>query len=287
VAVSQNRIAWTTTIAQAFPQLANIRAEYRDVTLRELLSHQSGVKANITSEAAFGSGTTVVDQRASVTAWAVEQPPAGARGAFLYSNLGYIIAAAMLDRALGTSFEAAMSAQVFGPLGMTTAGWGPQAAAGSTTQPVAHRWTNGSWLELENLDNPPVYGSAGRAHMSLTSWAHFVREVLRVEAGTSTIVPAAIGREMTVGLVPAPIPQTTYGLGWHVSTRVWANGKVLFHDGSNTGNMSMAYLAPVRNVAILVTTNGWDPNPNGSANLSVQALNQLYGRLITYHNTGK
>jgi CubicO group peptidase (beta-lactamase class C family) len=43
VAVSQGRIDWTTTLLQAFPELATIRAEYREVTLRDLLSHQAGL----------------------------------------------------------------------------------------------------------------------------------------------------------------------------------------------------------------------------------------------------
>src|SRR5687767_10317309 len=69
VAVSQGRIQWTTTLAQAFPELANIRAEYRDLTLRELLSHQSGFQRDL-NQAAFGSGTTPTAQRASAAAWA-------------------------------------------------------------------------------------------------------------------------------------------------------------------------------------------------------------------------
>jgi CubicO group peptidase (beta-lactamase class C family) len=282
VAVSQNRIQWTTTIPQVFPELANIRPEYRDVTLRDLLSHQSGLPGSITP-AVFGGwkDLPVAAQRDSTVAWAVRQPPAGPRGRFAYSGLGYVLADAMLARVFGTSFVAAMTAQVFAPLGMTDAGFGPQAAVGSTTQPIGHYGTDGSWQVREGHDIPPVFASAGGAHMSLASWARLVREVLRVEAGTPTLASAAVAREMTSEQVTTG-PETSYGLGWGIKTRVWANGKLIHHDGSNGANYSIAVLAPRRNVAILVTTNAQEANGR-----SPQALNDLISRLIAYYDAAK
>jgi CubicO group peptidase (beta-lactamase class C family) len=281
VAVSQNRIAWTTTIQQLFPELANIRPEYRDVTLRDLLSHQSGL-AGIPGGGAPGGATTPTALRASMVASVLQQPPFGTRGTFAYNNVGYVVAGAMLERALGTSFEAAVASQIFAPLGMTDAAWGPQAPAGSTTQPAAHRLqANGSWSVLEGYDLPPVFNSSGTMHMSLASWARFVRETLRVEAGTSTLVPAAVARQTTSPVVTVN-PTTSYGMGWSVSTRTWANGKVLFHDGTNLGNVSLAFLAPTRGVAFLVTANGYDEKGRAA-----QALDALSARLITFHDTGK
>jgi CubicO group peptidase (beta-lactamase class C family) len=281
VAVSQSRIQWTTTLAQAFPELASIRAEYRDVTLRDLLSHQSGLPRDA-SPSAFVSATTAPAQRALAVTWAVQQPPIVARGTFSYSNLGYVVASAMLERAFGTSYEAAMAAQVHAPLGVTDAGWGPQAAAGSTTQPVAHLWDpNGSWLAREAFDNPPVYNSSGRAHLSLASWGRVLREVLRVEAGAPTLASADVARQTTAAAVTVN-PTTSYGFGWLVSTRSWANGKVLYHDGSNGANHSLAFVAPMRDVAFLATTNGFDAGGRSS-----KALDALIGRLNVFHSTGR
>ena len=281
VAVSQNRIQWTTTLAQAFPELTNIRPEHREVTLRDLLSHQSGFTRDA-SPLAFGSGTTAPAQRTLAAAWAVQQPPAVARGTYSYSNLGYVVASAMLERAFATSYEAAMATHIHAPLGVTDAGWGPQAAAGSTTQPVAHSWQpNGSWQVLEAFDNPPVYNSSGRAHMSLASWGRVMREVLRVEAGAPTLAVADVARQTTTAAVTVN-PTTSYGFGWVISTRSWANGKVLFHDGSNGANHSLTFVAPLRNVAFLATTNGYDAGGRSS-----KALDALIGRLNVFHTTGR
>jgi CubicO group peptidase (beta-lactamase class C family) len=280
VAVSEDRIQWTTTVAQAFPELTNIRAEYREVTLRDLLSHQSGFPRDVGGP--YADATTTPAQRALAVSWAVQQPPAAARGTFSYSNLGYHIAGAMLERVFGTSYEDAMAARVYAPLGATDAGWGPQAAAGSASQPVAHTWaSNGSWVAREAFDNPPVNNSSGRAHMSLASWGRLLREVLRVEAGAPTLASADVARQTTAAAVTVN-PTTSYGHGWLISTRSWANGKVLFHDGSNGANHSLAFVAPMHDVAFLATTNGFDPGGRSS-----KALDALIARLNAFHTTGR
>ena len=117
--------------------------------------------------------------------------------------------------------------------------------------------------------------------MSLTSWARLVREVLRVEAGASTVAPAVVARQTTSSAV-AVSATTSYGMGWFITTGSWANGKVLYHDGINTANHSLAVIAPARNVAFLATTNGFDPGGR-----SWKALNALIGRLddLPHHRT--
>jgi hypothetical protein len=107
-----------------------------------------------------------------------------------------------------------------------------------------------------------------------------VREVLRVEAGTPTLAPAAVAREMTSEVIPTG-PNSSYGLGWGITTRAWANGKMINHAGSNGANESLAILAPSRKVAFIATTNGYASERSG------KALNDLIGRLIVYHDTGK
>jgi CubicO group peptidase (beta-lactamase class C family) len=282
VAVQRGTIAWTTTMAQAFPELSGtMRAEYRDVMLRELLSHQSGMPRDPPGSAIVGATRTL--QRDAVAAWAVTQAPASVRGTYAYSNLGYMLAGAMIERALGTDFESAMGEHVFGPLGISDAGFGPQATALSTLQPAAHRLVNGQWQVLEAFDNPPVYSSAGGAHMSAPSWARFLREVLRVEAGTSTLVTSAVGRVTTTGIVTMS-PTDSYAMGWVVTSRTWAEGRTLTHSGSNTGNYSVTWMAPLRGFAVLAVTNCYDGTDTAR---SSRALDAVASRLIAFYNTGR
>ena len=282
VAVDRGAIEWTATAGEAFPEFAAVmRSEYRAITLRELLAHQSGVPRNPPSAVAT-AGATRTAQRDSVVSWAVTQPPTGPAGAYAYSNTGYMIAAAMLDDALNSSFEESMQSLVFEPLGITDAGFGPQAPSGSATQPVAHRWQSGQWQVLENFDNPPVYSAPGGAHMSLGSWSLFLQEILRVEAGTPELVSVEEGRQMTSSHATIS-GSSSYGLGWVITSRTWANGRTLTHSGSNTGNHSVTWMAPEPGFAVMAVTNSYDGT---ASQLSGRALDALAGRLIAFYQNG-
>jgi CubicO group peptidase (beta-lactamase class C family) len=282
VAVQRGAIAWTTTLGQAFPELSTtMRVEYRDVTLRDLLSHQGGIPRDPPGSAIVGATRT--EQRNAVAAWGVTQAPASAKGTYSYSNLGYMLAGAMVERALSTAFETAMGQHVFGPLGISDAGYGPQAAALSTLQPAAHRLVGTQWQVLEAFDNPPVYSSAGGVHMSAPSWAKFLREVLRVEAGTSTIVMPTVGRVTTTGAVTSG-GNDMYAMGWVVTSRTWADGRTLTHNGTNTGNYSVTWMAPLRGFAVLAVTNCYDGT---GTDRSSRALDAVASRLIAFHTTGR
>ena len=52
-----------------------------------------------------------------------------------------------------------------------------------------------------------------------------------------------------------PFPETTYAQGWGVAERDWARGSTLSHNGSNTFWYHTVWLAPERDVAIVVATN--------------------------------
>jgi CubicO group peptidase (beta-lactamase class C family) len=281
IAVDRGELSWNTTIAEAFPELAgSIHADYSDVTLRELLAHTSGVPRDPDPSAIIGATRT--DQRAAVAAWALVQPPVTVRGRYSYTNAGYMIAAAMVERALDAPFEDAMATHVFGPLGIGDAGFGPQAAHGTAAQPIAHVLIDGQWVARENFDNPPVYASAGGAHMSVDSWSRFLQEVLRLEAGQPRIVSTAAGVETTASIAVVS-PTATYGLGWLITSRDWANGRALTHDGSNTANHSLVWVAPGRGFAVLAVTNAYD---GSSSAITWQALNAAVGRLIQLYETG-
>ncbi|HEU5208817.1 MAG TPA: serine hydrolase domain-containing protein [Longimicrobiales bacterium] len=280
IAVEDGEIAWETTIADAFPELAGtIRAEYQAITLRDLLSQQSRLQRDPPARAIVG--TTRTEQRDAVAAWALTQPPASASGQYSYTNTGYMVAAAMLERALETSFENAMQTHVFDPLGIDDAGWGPQAGHASSTQPVAHRLVNDQWQVLEAFDNPPVYASAGGAHMSVGSWSRFIQEVLRLENGEPTIVSLASGSATTTPTTPIG-GSDYYGMGWVITSRTWASGRTLTHDGTNTANYSVTWVAPERGFAILGLSNSYD---SGATARVSTAVDVLMGRLIQYYET--
>jgi D-alanyl-D-alanine carboxypeptidase len=283
VAVEQGRISWTTTVEQAFPELAaSMRPAYREVTLEDLLSNRGGIRNDPPASAYTGS--TARSQRDGVAAWALGAAPIGPRGGYHYSNPSFVIAGAMVERAMGGTYEDLIASQLAAPLGVSGIGWGPTTAAGGTNQPVGHRRQSGQWVVCEACDNPPGLSAAGRAHMPLATWGRIVQEMLRADAGTSTLIRATNGPKLFTHHTPMPSTSDQYALGWIMTTRPWAGagGRTAVHSGSNTLNHSVAWLGLGNGVAFLALTNAADLD----GGLSGQALDALIVRLLELHQTG-
>jgi CubicO group peptidase (beta-lactamase class C family) len=281
IAVDEGKLAWSTTVATAFPELGvAIMPKYRTVTLEQLLSHQGGIR-NDPPLGAF-LGETQRAQRESLATWALTAPSSIEVGTFEYSNPGYVIAGAMIERALDGTFEDLLQDRLLGPLGADGLGWGAAAQAGSTDQPVGHSYQNGTWVPCEGCDNPPGLSSAGRAHIPLGSWARVIRELLDADAGAGTLIGGNSGRSLFTSRITLN-PTDGYALGWFVTTRPWAAGRVAAHDGSNTVNHSVAWLGLDRGIGFLAVTNAADLQTGRSG----AALDALVGRMITLHDSGK
>jgi len=256
VAVTEGAISWTTTVEDAFPEhAATMNAQYKSVKLEDLLANRAGIRND--PPAAAYTGATARQQRESLVAWAVGANPMNPVGTYFYSNPSFVIAGAMVERALGGDYEALVQSKLGQPLGVSSLGWGPVPAG----NPVAHYRSGANWIPCSaaNCDNPPGLSAAGRAHMSMGDWSKIVRELLRADTGESTLISAANGRKLFTGITPIGGPDS-YSLGWIMTTRPWAggDGRTATHSGSNTLNHSIAWLGMSEGVAFLAATNASD-----------------------------
>jgi CubicO group peptidase (beta-lactamase class C family) len=279
MAVDAGVVTWNRTVAQAFPDFTGTTlAAYNAVTLTELLSHTSGV-INSVSALVGASTTNLPAARLTWTDHALRQTPNNARGTYFYSNTGYGIAGAMIERAWSSSYETLMANRLFTPLALVDVGWGPTTGIGMSDQPQGHRRQSGAWVVCESCDNPPGLSSAGTVHMPLRSWARIIQELLLADQGRSTLLTQATARVLTTNAVPSG-GGSTYGMGWSVGT---AAQRTVGHDGSNTNNHSRASLYLDAGVAFLMTTNAADLD----GGLTGAALDALRARLDSYWSTGR
>jgi D-alanyl-D-alanine carboxypeptidase len=294
--VDEGRIAWTTTIADVFPDLAyDMRAEYRSVTLLDLLSHQSGFPADalegacarrlpVPPECRFDNGPPRAERRRAL-AWAIRQPPVAERGTFAYSNVGYVIAAALVEERLGEDFESSIVTRLLAPLGITTIGFGAAGTPGTEDQPWGHRPERGGTLRPippgPLADLPAIYGASGDVHLSLSDWGIWVRTVLRAEAGLPSSWKPETARVLTTP-VTAIDSTNSYALGWGVAvlTRNGKTERVLGHQGSNGMSSADLLLFPDAGYGVLVATNA-----GGRAAAEVASKAKL--RLVDLLQTGK
>ena len=62
---------------------------------------------------------------------------------FTYSNMGFVFVGAMLERTTGKTWEELVTDRVFAPLGLASAGFGPQATLGRVDAPLGHQVVDG------------------------------------------------------------------------------------------------------------------------------------------------
>jgi CubicO group peptidase (beta-lactamase class C family) len=261
ILVQKGKLKAGATIGEAFADQRNqIRPEYHQVTLQQLLSHRSGLPEDrapdpVIQQKIWALRGPMIGQRRKFVELVLSQPPAAPPGTqFQYSNAGYVLAGAMCERATGKAWEVLIREYLCAPLGMTTVGFGMPGSANTVDQPWGHREAAGGtgWVPVApglQADNPAVLGPAGTLHCSLADWGKFASLHLRGEKGDDKILPAGAFR-----FLHTP-PAGEYAFGWLAVDRDWAGGKALSHSGSNKIALALIWLAPKRGIGYLATTN--------------------------------
>lgn len=274
--VEAGRARWGATLTELFPDLT-LDAGWTGVTVEDLMRHRAGLTDAGLIDGAWLNGSRadprpLPEQRTDFAAKALGAPPKGARGAFAYANANYIVAGAAIERLVGGAWEDAMQAEVFGPLGMASAGFG----APRGEQPWGH--TPGLVGGVASMardpdgvaDNPAALGPAGTVHASLEDYARFIR--LFLTDGGGFLTPDSVARLTSPGGTTAP----AYALGWGVNAGAeWARGPMLGHEGSNTMWHAVAMVAPGRGLGIVTVA-----NMGGPGGAAAQALAR---RLVERH----
>jgi CubicO group peptidase (beta-lactamase class C family) len=270
--VQKGRLKWTSTPADVFPELKpQMNADFAKITLEQLLSHSSGLSDKSLVDLIYRSyqqDGNMDDVRYWMVKETASRPIDHARGSkFDYCNLGYVIAGAMLERVGHASWEELVEARIFKPMGLKTAGFGPQASIGLVDAPLGHSLVDGkakAMLAGPNGDNPLILGPAGTIHMSVLDFAKWVAW----NAGEGKRGPALVSAEIlkkihtpviSTGVrdgAPPGTPKTgSYALGWGSVQESWATGPSLTHNGSNTLNLATATFWPGTDFGYVMMTN--------------------------------
>ncbi len=245
--VQEGWLDWDDTLEKLIPDSCEMaHPAAAGITLRQLLHHRSGLRANLPDWWAVEAG-----QRERILALAA--PPDSSLsvpGPYLYSNAGYVIAGHIMEKHYGGLWEKLIQTRLFAPLKIE-AGQGPVGKEGKEDQPWPHD-AKGRPLPTNGLrsDNAPSLGPAGRVHASLENYARFAADQLRGHRGEPALLPPALYQELH-----RPDPDSHYACGWSTATRPWAGGLCLTHTGSNTANFFVAWLAPEKSFGVVAACN--------------------------------
>jgi len=247
--VEQNKLQWTQTLAEVFPERAGkMNPGYRKVSLELLLTHRAGLPANSNDYGASTAAVTV--RRLSYMDALINKSPTTEPGTrFAYSNAGYIIVGAILERITGKAWEDLIEEKLFRPLGIASAGFGPCSKENQTDQPWGHVFRDGKFQPRFG-DNPRPLGPAGTVHCSMQDYMKFAD--LHVNRGAR---PPRLLKSAVFDKLHDPPAKQEYAMGWGVVNRDWAQGSALTHNGSNTMNFFVVWLAPKIDFGLAVASN--------------------------------
>ncbi len=254
--IEEDRWRWDTTLAGMFPQLASqMQAEWRQVTLEQLLTHRGGAPHELDANGLWDR----VWQRAShlpaeqrdyltrelLTHWRPADPPGSKT---TYSNAGYAIIGHAIEVNLGQPWEQVVQRRLASPLAMASLGFGSAGTAGRVDQPWGHKVSSEGLLTPVSPglhgDNPAAIAPGGGVHCTIGDLARYAHWHLAGAAGRGSLL-----RPETFARLHTPAGDGDYACGWRVLQRSWGGGMVLTHGGSNTMFYAVIWLAPRRTLA--------------------------------------
>ena len=226
-------IDFDAPLAELLAEYADeMHADWRALTLGEILSHTAGLPANFTRAEMTAPVEDDLTRARLVRLrghWSAPLP--GTTGRFDYSNLGYVLAGFIAETRAGQPWQQLVRREIAAPLGLTSLGFGAPAGA---QDPWGHTFRLFHYAPVApddpDSDNPAWLGPAGTLHMSmgdLLKWGQTHLRACRGDMPEFLSAPAC-------RRLHSPVTRN-YALGWVVTHEPWlGDGLVQSHDGSNT-----------------------------------------------------
>jgi CubicO group peptidase (beta-lactamase class C family) len=226
------------------------------VTIRQLLSHTSGIDGDVFDE--FGRGDDCVARYVEGMKGLAHTNPVGSF--FSYCNSGYVLLGRLLEHLREGGWDEVLTKHLLGPIGaadtVTLADQAilRRAAVGHIpTGPDGALRVAPSWFFSRAL------GPAGVIAAPTGDVLRFARMHLedgRAADGTQVLSPGAVKsmRQLEVGL-PDPY---TLGDGWGLGLILYRAGapQVIGHDGTTIGQNAYMRIVPDADLTVVLLTNG-------------------------------
>ena len=241
--VEEGKLSLDDKISKHIPEAP---ATWRDITVRHLLTHTSGISNSLYDEIDFRQDYTEDELLEEIAALPLDFKP-GER--WEYSNPGYIVLGVLIHKVTGRFYGDLLREKIFKPIGMTTAriisesDIVPNRAAGY--QLVKGELKNQDWVA-------PQLNTTADGAIYLT-----VRDLIRWDAALSTdklLDRASLEQMWTPARLNngKPVPNG-YGFGWMTGEE---NGqRFIWHSGEWQGFSAYILRYLDRKLTVIVLTN--------------------------------
>ncbi len=217
------------------------------ITIRQLLSHTSGLRDYWPQDYSFKAMATPVTPREIVRRWGSERLDFQPGTQWQYSNTGYVVAGMIVEKVSGQPLLSFLQQRVFAPLGIRAID--QDKAIGPGFPQGYKRYALGP-VRVETPAAPGWLYAAGELAMSAEDLAKW--DVARINR---SLLPADDWQAQETEIKLNDGSGTGYGLGVDVGVR---DGRpIVEHGGEAVGFLSENIVYPKDRTAIVVLTNAW------------------------------
>ncbi len=248
----QGKVNLEQSLQQMWPQQKFANIDASRITLRQLLSHQSGLDNQPLIWATAYSGIHTAETLKALTSLSVPDPEAKT-GEFRYSNVGYNIASLWLDEQSGTAWQDQLQQLIFQPLGMQRSSARQSEAA---NWPLALPYSllkSAEPLYLQKTD--ATMHAAGGMFATAGDLAKFVAAQL---PGVKSLLPAEVisqsqQTQVTTDSSYGDFQRSGYAFGWYSGP--YKGEVMLHHFGGFPGYSAHLSLIPARQTGLVILHN--------------------------------
>jgi len=233
------------------------------ITIRQLLTHTSGLRPDIDAAARWSGAQGAL-------AWiAADHPVVRPGSGFLYSDLNFIVLGELVQRASGEPLDVYAKEHIFAPLGMSDTTFHPAPAERARIVPTDRQDGVLRWGEVQDPTAHRMGGVAGHAGLfaSADDLAKFASVLLDggATANVRILRPETVAEMTHRTTLPGGMQRA---LGWDIASPYAAGmDAVLGPDGfGHTGYTgTLLWLDPDRDVFLVVLTSRLHPDDRGDA----------------------
>jgi CubicO group peptidase (beta-lactamase class C family) len=220
---------------------------WKDVTIRHLLTHGSGIRDYWVTHPELRQQFEDRFHSYQDLFQSVINDPLGFQPGtdFSYSNAGYALLTAVIERLSGQSYGEFVRTRLFAPLGRHNTGYGGVLPINAYSRSVTPGTQQVEWRNI-GPDNLSVYGGAGGIYSTLDDMLIWSRAFF----GGRVLSPASMNAMLTdYGF--------NYGLGWRFAPKFGRN--MIWHTGNGGGFASIFERFPEDDVTLVLMTNNTSP----------------------------